>query len=116
MYNFNLKNEIIIVVRMACFLFSIISPIYRGERVGVYQSFCYFRINLHPLPLPLPLPLPPLPLVLALALDLALALALPLPLSLPLPLYCSLIIKSLPPGSSPARDVTEVFSWKGCLF
>ena len=29
---------IIIVVVIACFLFSIISPIYRGERVGVYHS------------------------------------------------------------------------------
>ena len=29
---------IIIVVMIACFLFSIISPIYRGERVGVYHS------------------------------------------------------------------------------
>ena len=29
---------IIIIVMMACFLFNIISPIYRGERVGVYHS------------------------------------------------------------------------------
>ena len=38
MYNFKLENEIIIVVMIACFLFNIISPIYRGERVGVYHS------------------------------------------------------------------------------
>ena len=28
----------LLVVMRACFLFSIISPIYRGERVGVYHS------------------------------------------------------------------------------
>ena len=39
-----------------------------------------------------------------------------LSLSLSHSLYCSLIIKSLPPGKCPARAVTEVFSWKGCLF
>ena len=32
------ENEIIIVVMIACFMFNIISPIYRGERVGVYHS------------------------------------------------------------------------------